>query len=184
MVKKTDIFNELNSAGREITIEENYFNNSEFFVLLSIKGIIDTYNSNDFMNSIMKFCKVVERKILVINIKEVNYMSSTGIGAFVQINKFCHEENIKLYIMGIQSNVGEVFSLLGFKSFFNYITELKDIKEEKIVRSKFPHKFKCPHCSASLEAKKTGAYKCSQCQKTFRVTEEKDGSIAVILNIK
>lgn len=182
MIKKTDTFNKLNEEGREITIDEKYFNDSTLFVLLSIKGIIDTYNSNDFMDSIMKFCKITKRKILVVDIKDVNYMSSTGIGAFIQINKFCRKEKVKLYIMGIQSNVEEVFSLLGFKSFFSYITELDDIKEEKIIRSKFPYKFNCPYCKAVLEIKKTGAYKCAQCKNTFRVTEGKDGKIVVTKN--
>lgn len=184
MLEKTNFFDELNSSNREVTIEENYFNNSAYFVLLSIRGIVDTYNSNEFMNGIMKFCELSEIKVLVINIKEVNYMSSTGIGAFVQLNKYCAENKIKLYVMGIQKNVGEVFSLLGFKSFFNYIIELKDIKEEKIVRSKFPHKFKCPHCNAVLQAQKTGKFRCSQCDKIFRIEEEDDGKISVVINIK
>lgn len=180
MLEKTKIFDKFNESGKEVTINENYFNNSPLFALLSVDGIIDTYNSQEFMRAIFDFCSFTERKVLVMNIKNVNYMSSTGIGALVQINKFCHESKIKLYIMGIQKNVDEVFSLLGFKSFFNYIIDLKDIKEEKITRSKFPYKFKCPHCNAELEAKKTGSYKCSQCQKIFRLAEENN---KIVINI-
>lgn len=184
MIEKTNFFKELNDSQKEISIEENYFNNSEFFVLLTVKGSLDTYNSTEFMDIITKFCQLKTRKVLVINIKEVSYMSSTGIGAFVQLNKFTAAEDIKLYIMGIQKNVDEVFSLLGFKSFFNYIVDLKDIKEEKIVRSKFPHKFKCPHCQATLKASKTGSFKCKQCDKPFRVIEKDTGEIEISLNIR
>lgn len=182
MIEKTGFFNELNNSRREIKIEENYFNNSELFVLLSINGLIDTYNSNDFMSAIIGFCNLKERKVLVLNIKSVNYMSSTGIGAFVQIHKYCFEKKIKLYIMDMNKNVEEVFSLLGFQSFFNYIVELKDIKKDKIIRSRFPYKFKCPYCEANLIAQKPGKFKCSQCQKVFRVTEETSG-INIITNV-
>ena len=176
---KTDFFKELNESNKQFTIEENYFNSSELFVLLSIRGMIDTYNSNDFMNSITNFCSLKERKVLVFNVKEISYISSTGIGALIQLNKFCIEESIKIYIMGIQKNVEEIFSLLGFKSYFNYISNLNDIKEENIIRSKFPYKLNCPYCEAILMGVKTGSHKCEQCSSVFRIAEEND-TISII----
>lgn len=177
MSENTGSFDYLNNGTNDISIKENYFNNSNKFALITIKGVIDTYNSAEFMKGVFKFCEIDERKILVISIKEVNYMSSTGIGAFVQINKYCREKNIVLHIMGMQKNVEEVFALLGFRSFFNFITELNDIKAEKIERSKFPTKIQCPHCNATLNGTKTGMFRCKQCQGVFRITVESDNIV-------
>lgn len=170
----SDHFQKLNNESKDISIEVKYFNNSEEYVLLKLTGFLDTYNSDDFSRAVVKFLEKKDRKILVIDISSVNYMSSTGIGAFTALNKYCHQSNIKLYILGIQKNVKEVFSLLGFQSFFSYIDELKDIKEEKIKRSKFPIKIKCPYCEASLVAQKTGSFKCKRCENIFRLTEKND----------
>ena len=74
--------------------------------------------------------------------------------------------------MNINQNVDEVFNLLGFKSFFNYIKEIKDISDEKIKRSIFPVKIKCPSCSTELMARKIGSFKCSKCSAIFRITDK------------
>lgn len=175
---KTGFFKTFNSSKKEVVIEEGYFNGSPEFVILGVKGHLDNYNSNDFSSKVTEFIRLQERKVVVLDISEVNYMSSTGIGAMIQLNKFCIGNKIILYILGIQKNVEEVFSLLGFKTFFNYIKELKDIKEEKIQRSMFPKKIKCPYCSASILLQKTGSFRCKSCSNIFRVVE-KDGSIEI-----
>ena len=178
MLEKTNFFNDFNMSNKEVGISENYFNNSDEFVLIACTGFLDTYNSTLFMSTIQKFLSLKPRKIVVMDIASINYMSSTGIGSLVSLTKYCREKDVKLYIMGMQPNVAEVFSLLGFTQFFDYITELKDIKEEKIVRSLFPLKVKCPYCQSELVTKKIGSFRCPQCLNTFRVVE-KYGLISV-----
>jgi len=173
-MEKINFFNEFNTSSKEITIGENYFNNSYEFVILEISGLIDTYNSDLFLKNIKEFLKKTPRKVCIIEMSGINYMSSTGIGAFVELLKFCNENKIIFYMMNIGINVDEVFSLLGFKSFFNYIKELKDISDEKIQRSIFPAKIQCPHCSTELMAKKIGSFKCSKCSSIFRVIEKNE----------
>jgi anti-sigma B factor antagonist len=132
---------------------------------------LDTYNSSDFFRIIHRFLELEKRLVLVLDISKVNYMSSTGIGSCVEINRHCLKNNIKLYIKGMQKNVEEVFQLLGFYGFFNYIDELNDIKEEKIKRSLFPANIQCPYCSKKLKAQKTGSFKCPECLSAFRIVE-------------
>jgi len=171
-MEKTNFFSEFNVSSKEVTIFEDYFNNSYEFLILKINGFIDTYNSDSFLESIKKFISLTERKVCIIEMSGINYMSSTGIGAFVELLKFCTEKKIVFYMMNINQNVDEVFNLLGFKSFFNYIKEIKDINDEKIKRSIFPAKIKCPSCSAELVVKKIGSFKCSSCSNVFRITEK------------
>jgi len=177
-LEKTGFFNDFNQSSKELNISENYFNASDEFVLLVMVGFIDTYNSNSFSTLTTNFLGLKSRKVVVIDITSINYMSSTGIGAFAALLKHCREKEIKLYIMGLQPNVYEVFQLLGFTSFFNFITDLRDIKEEKIVRANFPHNAKCPFCSALLIIPKVGSFKCTHCTKVFRV-QLKDENIII-----
>lgn len=177
-MEKTGFF-ERNLKNKEFTIKEDYFNNSQEFVLLTVSGHLDTYNSSEFSGAIREFLELKPRKILILNISSVGYMLSTGIGAMVELNKFCITSKIKLYILGIQRNVEEVFELLGFKSFFNYIDELKNIKQENIKHSKFPIKKNCPHCDAAIKLNKTGSFRCKSCSNTIRVIEDLDGKIIV-----
>ncbi len=172
MATKISFFDEFNKSEKEVTIEESYFNNSSKFVLLVINGCIDTYNSNDFLNIIIKFCKLHERSIIVLDGSGIHYMSSTGIGSFIELQKYCIEDKIMIYLLGIQQNIIEIFTLLGFKSYFNYINDLKDIKREKIIRSIFPYKFECLYCNARLVASKNGSIICTQCYSEMRVNTD------------
>jgi anti-sigma B factor antagonist len=168
---ETGYFEEHKSEVNEVVIKELYLNNDKRFVVLDISGLLDTYNSSDFFRIIHRFLELEKRLVLVLDISKVNYMSSTGIGSCVEINKHCLKDNIKLYIKGMQKNVEEVFQLLGFYGFFNYIDELNDIKEEKIKRSLFPANIQCPYCSKKLKAQKTGSFKCPECLSAFRIVE-------------
>lgn len=178
MVAKTNFFDDFNNSSKEVKIEENYFNLSDEFVLLSISGIVDTYNSSLFLDTIKKFLDLKQRRVLVMDLNNVNYMSSTGIGAFVELLKYCTVNKTLLYLMKLNINVVEVFKLLGFSSFFNFIIELKDIKEEKIIRSLFPIQSKCIYCSTPLTLKKVGSFRCPSCSNTFRVVEQ-DGKVNI-----
>lgn len=171
-MKITNYFDKFNNSGKELIIKETYFNNNYKFVILSLDGQIETYNSPVFYKVIKDFLILEERLVLVLDINFIYYISSTGIGTLLQLDKDCKADGIKLYLMGIQKNIDEIFSLLGFKTFFSYITDLNDIKEEKIIRSVFPINIKCPHCQSELIILKTGAFKCKNCQGIFRVLEE------------
>jgi anti-sigma B factor antagonist len=121
-MESTEFFKEFNERNKEVEILEDYFNNSEEFIILKSIGLLDTYNSSQYYKTITQFLSLKPRKVCVMEITNISYMSSTGIGVFVELLKFCSDKKIVFYIMGIQTNVDEIFNLLGFKSFFNYIT--------------------------------------------------------------
>jgi len=177
-MKETNFFENFNNSKKEIIIEESYFNNSYEFILIKLIGLIDTYNSMQFFQIIKDFLELSERKVFILDLHKLNYISSTGIGIFVELLKFCNNKKIIFYLMNINQNINEVFNLLGFKSFFNIIKELKDINDEKIERSVFPLKLPCPHCKTELLLKKIGSFKCLRCSNIFRVIDN-NGEIRI-----
>ena len=55
-------------------------------IILNLKGFLDTYNSADFQREVNKLIESGYTKILF-NCNELNYVSSTGIGAFTSFIK-------------------------------------------------------------------------------------------------
>jgi anti-sigma B factor antagonist len=159
-----------------IYIEED--SSDSTLIILNLKGFIDTYNSADFQREVNKLIESGRIKILF-NCSELNYVSSTGIGAFTAFLKSVKQKKGDIVLSFLQPKVFEVFQLLGFSKFFNIssnIVEGKKIllegnkKEE--VKSHFPKIFKCPICKKALKASKAGRFRCSECKTILTIDEE------------
>ena len=146
-------------------------------IILNLKGFLDTYNSADFQREVNKLIESGYNKILF-NCNELNYVSSTGIGAFTSFIKTLKQKDGNLVLSYLQPKVYEVFQLLGFSKFFNItndITEAKNVfsgKKPVEVASNFPKIFKCPICKKSLKAAKSGRFRCSECKTILNVDDD------------
>lgn len=96
--------------------------------LLSVKGFIDTTTAPEFEK---KFLSVLgDKKFkLIVDIKDVNYISSAGWGIFISEIKRIRNQKGDLVLVGMNPEVSEVFELLEFntilKSFPNVDTAVK-----------------------------------------------------------
>jgi len=145
----------------------------EFDIIeLKIVGLIDTYNSSSFFNEISSLVKDGHSKF-IFNCEKLTYMSSTGIGAMAQLLKEIKEtkrENF-LYLVSVSPNVHDVFSLLGFTSFFNFAENTEDVYNIFNGKSKssFPSIVACPICHKKLKASKSGRYRCPSCKHIIKI---------------
>lgn len=142
-------------------------------ISIVLNGYVDTYNSSFFQKRI---AKVVEAGFvnLVFNCVALNYVSSTGIGAFIAFLKMVKPKGGDVVLLEIQPKVYEVFQLLGFSQFFN----IKNSTEEAVnylksgaptVSSVFPKIFACPVCSKRLKASRAGRFRCSECKSILAI---------------
>ncbi len=149
---------------------------------LNLKGFLDTYNSADFQREINKLIEAGETKLLF-NCSELNYVSSTGIGAFTAFLKTLKQKQGNMVLSYLQPKVFEVFQLLGFSKFFNIAASLEDGKkmfnaEPQVQQgSEFPKIFKCPICKKTLKASKPGRFRCSECKTILNVDEKGNVSL-------
>ena len=96
--------------------------------LLAVKGFIDTTTAPEFEK---KFLSVLgEKKFkLVVDLKDVNYISSAGWGIFISEIKRIRNQKGDLILAGMNPEVSEVFELLEFntilKSFPNIDAAVK-----------------------------------------------------------
>lgn len=158
-----------------IYLEKEQDDNS--LLTMNLKGFLDTYNSADFQREVNKIIDSGFIKI-VFNCSELNYVSSTGIGAFTAFLKTLKQKNGDLVLSYLQPKVFEVFQLLGFSKFFNITSNIDESKKllkgqkEDQPKSNFPKIFKCPICKKNLKAVKAGRFRCSECKTILNVDEE------------
>lgn len=143
--------------------------------IMNLKGFLDTYNSSDFQREVNKIIDTGSTKLLF-NCEELNYVSSTGIGAFTAFLKTLKQKDGALILSGLQPKVFEVFQLLGFSKFFDIASNVDEAKsimkgQQTEEKSIFPKIFKCPICKKKLKASKPGRFRCSGCKTILKVDD-------------
>lgn len=166
-------------------------------IQLILNGYLDTYNSPEFQSHMVSMINSGVKYILF-NCNGLNYISSTGIGAFTSFSKLLKQKKGDMVLFGLQKKVFDVFRLLGFTRFFiivdkfeDALRELKNLMiekgqahqkkhpgvrgEEKKGKSIFPLIFQCPHCGKKLKTSKSGKFRCANCRGIMEV--KNDGNV-------
>ncbi|MFW5712801.1 MAG: STAS domain-containing protein [bacterium] len=84
-----------------------------------LSGDLDTQNSHDFI----KFFDTVDQleaapRRIILDCKNLHYVSSTGVGSFTSILVKCRQRSIELFLSRVPAKVTDVLSLLGFSRYF------------------------------------------------------------------
>jgi len=91
-------------------------------IVVNVKGHLETANSIHFLDYMTKVIDSSPSGCeLILEMSELFYVSSTGIGAFTTILVNSKKRNMQLFIKNMQPKVMSVLELLGFTSFFNLI---------------------------------------------------------------
>lgn len=86
-------------------------------VILDIKGEIDLYNAPEIKDTIKNQIDSGKKKI-IINLKEVSYIDSSGIGALISSLSNLKKVGGGLKILHVYDSVKKVFELTKLTSFF------------------------------------------------------------------
>ena len=92
-------------------------------VQLILTGYLDTYNSPEFQTHVNQLIDSNINRI-IFNCNGLNYISSTGIGAFTAFLKNLKQKKGDMVLFGLQNKVLDVFQLLGFTKFFKIADDL------------------------------------------------------------
>ena len=90
-----------------------------------ITGEMDLYNSYKLKELI---AKMLERQIkcIVLNLEEVEYIDSSGIGALIYISSTVKKQNVRLFITNIHGSVKKVIELTKLMGFFPITNSLEE----------------------------------------------------------
>lgn len=93
--------------------------------IVDVKGEMDLYNAHQLKDLVTK---MMEKNIknFVINLENVEYIDSTGIGALIAICNTLKKQDSKLAISGVHGSVKKVIELTKLTAFFPLASSLED----------------------------------------------------------
>jgi len=98
---------------------------NEDIYIIDVLGEMDLYNSYKLKEL---FMKMLEKKIekFIINLEEVEYIDSSGIGALIYITSTTKKMNLTLAIINIHGSVKKVIELTKLSNFFPIFATLEE----------------------------------------------------------
>ena len=90
--------------------------NGEVYII-DVNGEMDLYNSYKLKELVMK---MIEKNIksFIINLEQVDYIDSSGIGALIYISSTIKKMNLKLSLSNIHGSVKKVIELTKLMGYF------------------------------------------------------------------
>jgi anti-sigma B factor antagonist len=116
MLRKEDFLKE--------TMELRIRKNQDIYII-DVQGELDLYNAYKLKELLMK---MLEKKIerFIINLDEVGYIDSSGIGALIYIASTLKKLDLKLVITNIHGSVKKVIELTKLMGFFPIADTLEE----------------------------------------------------------
>jgi anti-sigma B factor antagonist len=102
-------------------ISNNKLTNYHIF---DIKGNIAFEETQEMEDYIYKNIST-DHKNVVLNLKEVPYLNSSALGAFVRVLQTLKGQEMSLFIMNINTDIDNLFKITGVNKYFEFIEESK-----------------------------------------------------------
>ncbi|WP_040513401.1 anti-sigma factor antagonist [Gracilibacillus halophilus] len=82
---------------------------------VSVAGEVDAYTAPKLKEAILPLAQE-SGKTVVVNLEQVNYMDSTGLGVFISALKSTKENDSQLTLVSLQDRVKRLFDITGLNS--------------------------------------------------------------------
>jgi anti-anti-sigma factor len=161
---KDNPFAAFNSLDVGVNLEQSTGAGEES-ITVSVRGHIETGNAARFQDAVLDFIKARSGLLrLRLDISQVSYVSSMGIGALATVHKQMAERKGSLLLCRASPRLKELFGQLGFADIFEMAAEGCPEGE-----AAFPLTISCPGCRTSLRVSKAGRFRCQSCGVVFTV---------------
>lgn len=95
-------------------------------ILIGVQGRLDSLTSPNLETHLLPL--VLTEKLIVLDLAEVEYVSSAGLRVFLLIAKTCNKSSCDFVIFGLQDNIYQLIEMSGFSS----ILKIKQTLEEAL----------------------------------------------------
>ena len=102
----------------------------ENFVVLKINGRVDTLHASQLESEVNKLFDNGENQV-ILNCKEMNYISSSGLRVFLVAQKRAIASQGKLVLCNMQASIQEIFRISGFSNLFKIVDTQKEALENQ-----------------------------------------------------
>ena len=110
--------------GFEVVRKDN-----ETISILYIKGYLDAHTAPELESALQKLVDE-QRYNVIVNFKDLNYISSAGLGVFMGFIENIRENKGDIKLSAMKPKIYRVFDLLGFPSLY----EIFDDEEQAIAK--------------------------------------------------
>ncbi|WP_181350146.1 STAS domain-containing protein [Thalassobacillus sp. CUG 92003] len=93
-------------------------NNKENHKIVYLMGEIDAFTAPKLKESLLPLTQV-EEQLVEVDLQEVNYMDSTGLGVFISALKSTKEYNSEMKLIHMQDRVYRLFKITGLTEIMN-----------------------------------------------------------------
>lgn len=163
------------------SLQLHYEEGTDGIMFVKLQGYIDTYNSHEFLLEVLHsliqkgFCKII------FECSALTFVSSTGIGTFVEILKYAREMGGGIAFYSLYPKIEEIFYLLGFNQFFLIGKDKKEAIEKlnnKIAKTLIgDRETECPVCKKPITLTKPGRFRCTNCKSIINVNDDLEISL-------
>ncbi|HKK09971.1 MAG TPA: STAS domain-containing protein [Bacteroidales bacterium] len=94
------------------------FENKNGFTVAYVQGRVDTTNYNEFEKQMSEKIEETDGSI-IINCKDMNFISSSGLRVFLMTQKKLMGAKRKLHLTNMQPAIKEIFDISGFSQIFS-----------------------------------------------------------------
>jgi anti-sigma B factor antagonist len=109
----------------DIQVDVKYAGNDNDIAIISAKGFIDTTTAPDLEKKLEEQLALNKYKIIV-DLKNIDYVSSAGWGVFVSEIREIRENNGDLVLINMSSDVYDVYELMEFSSILKSFDNVED----------------------------------------------------------
>ena len=125
---QTPYFDKVNSTDEGFKLFGDTLNDNNSQLVIAVEGVLETDNSDTFVNIIMNTLSNTDGlKKVIFDLKQLTYVSSTGLGSFTAILSKTKQLNIEIYFVNVNEKIQSVIDVLGFSRFFNIIDNITDV---------------------------------------------------------
>ncbi|MBU9723805.1 MULTISPECIES: STAS domain-containing protein [Bacillaceae] len=93
--------------------------------VLYLDGEVDVYTAPNLKESLYPLAEESGKKVIV-DLKNVNYIDSTGLGIFIGALKATDKSNSKLVIRGVDARVKRLFEITGLNEVMDIVSDQRE----------------------------------------------------------
>jgi len=97
-------------------------------MIVHVSGEVDIYTAPDLKKQLLELTKQKGQSV-VVDLSDVNYMDSTGIGVFISTLKSTKENDSHLKLVNLQSQVMRLFDITGLNEIIEIQPEIRGVSE-------------------------------------------------------
>ena len=100
--------------------------------IMKLKGNLDMYSSLAYKDEFEK-CAEDGAKEVLIDMQDLLYMDSSGVGVLIKSLNFCKERNRKISIANLKPAIEKIFKVSGLIPYFNILSESEFQEKSKMA---------------------------------------------------